>query len=52
MELGNFHFQKNAEQKTQDFPNYGGNRNGEGYQSGYKYNTALLSKAELTATKH
>jgi len=52
MNLCNIHFHKNAEHKAKDFSIYAGNGNGEGYQSGYKYNTALLSKAELTATKH
>jgi len=52
MNLCNIHFHKNAEHKAKDFSIYAGNGNGEGYQSGYKYNAANLSKAELAPTKH
>lgn len=50
MNLCNIHFHKNAEHKAHDFSIYAGNGNGEGYQSGYRYDTSLLSKAELAAT--
>jgi len=52
MNLCNIHFHKNAEHKGKDFSIYAGNGNGEGYQSGYTYDVALLSKAELAPTKH
>jgi len=52
MNLCNIHFHKNAEHKAKDFSIYAGNGNGEGYQSGYKYDSSLLSKAELAPTKH
>ncbi|MDQ6954572.1 MAG: delta-class carbonic anhydrase [Mariprofundaceae bacterium] len=52
MNLCNIHFHKNAEHKAKDFGIYAGNGNGEGYQSGYRYDTALLSKAELAPAKH
>ncbi len=52
MSLCNIHFHKNAEHKAKDFSIYAGNGNGHGYQSGYKYNVALLSKAELMPTKN
>ncbi|MDX8403367.1 MAG: delta-class carbonic anhydrase [Mariprofundaceae bacterium] len=52
MNLCNIHFHKNAEHKAHDFSIYAGNGNGEGYQSGYKYDTAGLSKAELAPTHH
>jgi len=52
MNLCNIHFHKNAEHKAKDFSIYAGNGNGEGYQSGYMYDTSLLSKAELAPTKH
>jgi len=47
MNLCNIHFHKNAEHKAKDFSVYAGNGNGEGYQSGYKFDDSLLSKAEL-----
>ena len=50
MSLCNIHFHKNAEHKAKAFSIYAGNGNGEGYQSGYRYDTALLSKAELAPT--
>jgi hypothetical protein len=52
MNLCNIHFHKNAEHKAKDFSIYAGNGDGHGYQSGYKYDTALLSAAELAPTKH
>jgi len=52
MSLCNIHFHKNAEHKAKDFSLYAGNGNGEGYQSGYKYDTSGLSHAELAPTKH
>ncbi|MDX8410152.1 MAG: delta-class carbonic anhydrase [Mariprofundales bacterium] len=52
MSLCNIHFHKNAEHKAKDFSIYAGNGNGEGYQSGYKYDTTGLNKAELSPTKH
>jgi len=52
MNLCNIHFHKNAEHKAKDFSIYAGNGNGEGYQSGYKFDTSGLSKAELAPTKH
>ncbi|MDX8407930.1 MAG: delta-class carbonic anhydrase [Mariprofundaceae bacterium] len=52
MSLCNIHFHKNAEHKARDFSIYAGNGNGEGYQSGYKYDTARLSKSELAPTRH
>ncbi|MDX8405813.1 MAG: delta-class carbonic anhydrase [Mariprofundus sp.] len=52
MNLCNIHFHKNAEHKAKDFSVYAGNGNGEGYQSGYKYNVAHLSAAELAPTGH
>jgi len=52
MNLCNIHFHKNAEHKAKDFSIYAGNGNGEGYQSGYKYDSSLLSNAELAPTKH
>jgi len=52
MSLCNIHFHKNAEHKAKDFSVYAGNGNGEGYQSGYKYDTAGLSHEELAPTKH
>ncbi|MDQ6982677.1 MAG: delta-class carbonic anhydrase [Mariprofundus sp.] len=52
MDLCNIHFHKNAEHKAKDFSIYAGNGNGEGYQSGYKYDSSLLSKTELAPTKH
>jgi hypothetical protein len=52
MNLCNIHFHKNAEHKARDFSIYAGNGNGHGYQSGYKYDTALLSSAELAPTKY
>ncbi|MDX8413379.1 MAG: delta-class carbonic anhydrase [Mariprofundales bacterium] len=52
MSLCNIHFHKNAEHKSKDFSLYAGNGNGEGYQSGYKYDTSGLSHAELAPTRH
>ncbi|MDQ6973086.1 MAG: delta-class carbonic anhydrase, partial [Mariprofundaceae bacterium] len=52
MSLCNIHFHKNAEHKARDFSIYAGNGNGEGYQSGYRYDTAGLSKAELAPSQH
>jgi len=52
MNLCNIHFHKNAEHKAKDFSIYAGNGNGEGYQSGYKYDVSLLSAAELAPTSH
>ncbi len=52
MSLCNIHFHKNAEHKAKDFSIYAGNGNGEGYQSGYRYDISQLSKAELAPTKH
>ncbi|MBN4076637.1 hypothetical protein JYT48_00010 [Mariprofundus ferrooxydans] len=52
MNLCNIHFHKNAEHKAKDFSIYAGNGNGEGYQSGFKYDVANLSKAELAPSKH
>jgi hypothetical protein len=52
MNLCNIHFHKNAEHKAKDFSIYAGNGNGHGYQSGYKYDASLLSKAELAPTRH
>jgi len=52
MSLCNIHFHKNAEHKAKDFAIHAGNGNGEGYQSGYKYDTAKLSAAELAPSKH
>ncbi len=45
MNLCNIHFHKNAEHKAKSFSIYAGN--GNGYQSGYRYDTSLLSKTEL-----
>ncbi len=50
MNLCNIHFHKNAEHKAHDFSIYAGNGNGEGYQSGYKFDASSLSKAELKPT--
>ncbi len=50
MNLCNIHFHKNAEHKAKDFSVYAGNGNGEGYQSGYKFDTSRLNKAELSPT--
>jgi len=50
MNLCNINFHKNAEHKAADFAIYAGNGNGEGYQSGYKFDTSGLSKAELAPT--
>jgi len=50
MNLCNIHFHKNAEHKAHDFSIYAGNGNGEGYQSGYKFDTSSLSKSELKPT--
>jgi len=50
MNLCNIHFHKNAEHKAADFSIYAGNGNGEGYQSGYKFDASNLSKAELAPT--
>jgi len=50
MNLCNIHFHKNAEHKAHDFSIYAGNGNGEGYQSGYKFDTSGLSKAERAPT--
>jgi len=52
MNLCNIHFHKNAEHKGKDFSIYAGNGNGAGYQSGYRYDTALLSQAERAPFKH
>jgi len=52
MNLCNIHFHKNAEHKAKDFSIYAGNGNGEGYQSGYKYDVSHLSTAELAPTTH
>ncbi len=52
MNLCNIHFHKNAEHRAKDFSIYAGNGDGHGYQSGYRYDTALLSKAELAPTRH
>ncbi|MDQ6986908.1 MAG: delta-class carbonic anhydrase [Mariprofundaceae bacterium] len=52
MNLCNIHFHKNAEHKAKDFGIYAGNGNGQGYQSGYKYDTAKLSAAKLAPVKH
>ncbi len=52
MSLCNIHFHKNAEHKAKDFSIYAGNGNGHGYQSGYRYDTSHLSKAELAPTEH
>ncbi|MDQ6966281.1 MAG: delta-class carbonic anhydrase, partial [Mariprofundaceae bacterium] len=52
MNLCNIHFHKNAEHKGGEFTIYAGNGNGEGYQSGFRYDTAKLSKAELAPSKH
>ncbi|MFQ5345993.1 MAG: delta-class carbonic anhydrase, partial [Mariprofundus sp.] len=52
MNLCNIHFHKNAEHKAKDFSVYAGNGNGEGYQSGYRYDTSSLTKAELAPTSH
>ncbi|MDX8391539.1 MAG: delta-class carbonic anhydrase [Mariprofundaceae bacterium] len=52
MNLCNIHFHKNAEHKAKDFAIYAGNGNGEGYQSGYKYDVAKLSAAELAPSNH
>jgi len=50
MNLCNIHFHKNAEHKAADFSIYAGNGNGEGYQSGYKFDASNLSKTELAPT--
>lgn len=47
MNLCNIHFHKNAEHKSREFSTYAGNGDGHGYLSGYKYDTAKLSKSEL-----
>ncbi|RLL55531.1 hypothetical protein D8Y20_01095 [Mariprofundus sp. EBB-1] len=52
MNLCNIHFHKNAEHKAKAFSIYAGNGNGEGYQSGYRFDTASLTPAELAPTKH
>ncbi len=52
MSLCNIHFHKNAEHKAKKFSIYAGNGDGHGYQSGYRYDIALLSKAERAPTKH
>jgi len=52
MNLCNIHFHKNAEHKAHDFSVYAGNGNGEGYQSGYKYDTSKLTKLELKPSHH
>lgn len=52
MNLCNIHFHKNAEHKAKEFSTYAGNGDGHGYQSGYKYDTANLSKSELAPTGH
>ncbi|NWF36602.1 delta-class carbonic anhydrase [Mariprofundus sp. KV] len=52
MNLCNIHFHKNAEHKGGEFTIYAGNGDGHGYQSGYRYDTAKLSAAELAPTKH
>jgi len=50
MNLCNIHFHKNAEHKGGEFTTYAGNGNGEGYQSGYRYDTSHLTAAELAPT--
>lgn len=52
MNLCNIHFHKNAEHKAADFSIYAGNGDGHGYQSGYRYDTAKLSAAELAPARH
>ncbi|MDX8381807.1 MAG: delta-class carbonic anhydrase [Ghiorsea sp.] len=52
MNLCNIHFHKNAEHKGGEFTTYAGNGNGEGYQSGYRYDTSNLSHSELAPTEH
>ncbi|MBL4775521.1 MAG: hypothetical protein JKY87_05645 [Mariprofundus sp.] len=52
MNLCNIHFHKNAEHKAKDFSIYAGNGDGHGYQSGFRYDTAQLSAAELAPAKH
>lgn len=51
MNLCNIHFHKNAEHKAKDFSIYAGNGDGHGYRSGYKFDTSVLSKAELAPIK-
>lgn len=50
MNLCNIHFHKNAEHKGGEFTIYAGNGDGHGNQSGFRYDTSGLSKAELKAT--
>ncbi len=52
MNLCNIHFHKNAEHKAKEFSIHAGNGDGHGYQSGYRYDTSRLTKAELAPTKH
>ncbi len=52
MNLCNIHFHKNAEHKGGEFTTYAGNGDGHGYQSGYRFDTASLTPAELKPTKH
>jgi len=52
MNLCNIHFHKNAEHKAKEFSIYAGNGNGHGYQSGYRFDTASLTAAEMAPTKH
>jgi len=52
MNLCNIHFHKNAEHKGGEFTTYAGNGDGHGYQSGYRFDTASLTPAELAPTKH
>lgn len=51
MNLCNIHFHKNAEHKGGEFTTYAGNGDGHGYQSGYKYNSALKVQ-ELVKTEN